>query len=251
MIMPLKTIIIDDEVKGRNVLNELITRYCQNVTVLAMAANAGEGIKAIKEHKPDCILLDIQMPQTDGFAMLDQIDDLSCEVIFVTAHNEHAIKAFKYAAFDYLLKPVDSSDLQQAFERLQQKRDRKQSSTRMDLLKKIVLHPHQLPSKLTISSAEGIMVVNIADIVYLMAEGPYTFFYLFNNEKIIASVNLQKYEELLSEQQFFRTHHSYLVNLNHVKKYSKLDNRILLSNGQYAEVSRRKKDEFLQALAAL
>ncbi len=249
--MPVSTIIIDDEAKGRSVLHELITRYCNNVEVVATASNGIEGLKAIKQFSPDCILLDIQMPRMDGFAMLNEMENYPCEIIFVTAHNEYAIKAFKYAAFDYLLKPVDPKDLQEAFERLQKKILLPQSPRRMSLLKSIIQQPHQAPSKITISSSAGITIINIAEIVYLQAEGPYTFFFLANGEKLVASVNLQKYEELLAEHFFFRTHHSYLVNLNHIKKYNKAENNILLSNGHLVDVSKRKKDEFLQILSTL
>jgi len=250
--MPVKTIIIDDEAKGRSVLQELIARYCSGVQVIATAADGAEGIKAIEQYKPDCILLDIKMPNMDGFAMLDEIiDSLTCEIIFVTAHNEYAIKAFKYAAFDYLLKPVDPDDLVKVFERLKKKMHLPHNNKRLHLLKGMIQQPHQTPTKITIASAEGVTVLTIAEIVYMQAEGPYTYFYMLNGDKLIASVNLQKYEELLVAHHFFRTHHSYLVNLNQVKKYNKAENNILLANGHRVDVSKRRKDEFLQVLAGL
>ena len=249
--MPVRTIIVDDETKGRSVLQEMIARYCNDVEVVATAADGATGIKAIKQYQPDCILLDIQMPRMDGFAMLDHLTDIACEIIFVTAHNEYAIKAFKYAAFDYLLKPIDPKDLEEVFKRLQARMLQPNSSKRFSLLKSIMHQPHLSPAKITISSAEGITVVTIAEIVYLQAEGPYSFFYLSTGEKLVASVNLQKYEELLAEHHFFRTHHSYLVNLNHIRKYNKAENNILLSNGHNIDVSKRKKEEFLQILSEL
>ncbi|HWB24186.1 MAG TPA: LytTR family DNA-binding domain-containing protein [Chitinophagaceae bacterium] len=246
-----RTIIIDDENKGRNVLMEMIARYCTDVEVVATAPDGAAGIKAIKQYAPDCILLDIQMPRMDGFAMLDQLEDAHGEIIFVTAHNEYAIKAFKYAAFDYLLKPVDPKDLVEVFERLRRRIKQPGNNKRMHLLKSIIHQPNVAPAKITISSAEGITIVNIADIIYLQAEGPYTFFFMGSGEKLVASVNLQKYEELLGDQLFFRTHHSYLVNLNHIRKYNKTENSILLSNGHTVDVSKRKKEEFLQVLSEL
>ena len=249
--MPVRTIIIDDESKGRSVLQEMIARYCNDAEVVATAADGAAGIKAVKQYLPDCILLDIQMPRMDGFAMLDHLTDIPCEIIFVTAHNEYAIKAFKYAAFDYLLKPIDPKDLAEVFERLHKRILQPNSSKRLHLLKSIIHQPHLVPAKITISSAEGITLVNIADIVYLQAEGPYSFFFLSTGEKLVASVNLQKYEELLADHYFFRTHHSYLVNLNHIKKYNKAENNILLSNGHSIDVSKRKKDEFLKILSEL
>ncbi len=246
-----RIIIIDDESKGRSVLKEMIARYCNDVEVVAIAADGAAGIKAIKQYAPDCILLDIQMPGMDGFAMLDQLEDTPGEVIFVTAHNEYAIKAFKYAAFDYLLKPVDPKDLQEVFDRLRKRIKQPGNNKRMHLLKSIIHQPNIAPAKITISSADGITIITIADIVYLRAEGPYTFFYMSTGEKLVASVNLQKYEELLGDQLFFRTHHSYLVNLNHIRKFNRAENTILLSNGHIVDVSKRKKDEFLQVLSEL
>jgi len=248
---PVRTIIIDDESKGRNVLKEMIARYCSGVEVVASASDGVSGIKAIKQFMPDCILLDIQMPRMDGFAMLDQLEDTPGEIIFVTAHNEYAIKAFKYAAFDYLLKPVDPKDLQEVFDRLRKRITNPGNNKRMHLLKTIIHQPNTAPAKMTISSAEGITIITIAEIVYLQAEGPYTFFYMSSGEKLTASVNLQKYEELLGDHLFFRTHHSYLVNLNHIRKYNKPDNNLLLSNGHTVDVSKRKKEEFLQVLSEL
>jgi two-component system LytT family response regulator len=247
----IRTIIIDDESKGRSVLSEMIARYCNGVEIVATAENGAEGIKAIKHYTPDCILLDIQMPRMDAFDMLDQLEDAHGEVVFVTAHNEYALKAFKYAAFDYLLKPVDPKDLQEVFDRLRKRIKYPDGNKRMHLLKSIMHQPQTAPAKITISSAEGITIVTIAEIVYLQAEGPYTFFYLNTGEKLVASVNLQKYEELLGDHLFFRTHHSYLVNLNHIRKYNKPDNNILLSNGHTVDVSKRKKEEFLQILSEL
>lgn len=247
----LKTLIIDDELKGRNLLNELVKRYCPDVEVLGLAESATEAIKLIRLLKPDFIFLDIQMPEINGFQMIEMMGDIDFEIVFVTAYNEFAVKAYKYAAFDYLLKPVDPEELSKTIERLKAKRQQVGLQERLALLMKTLEEPKKLPSKITVSNSDGISVLNISDIVYLEADGPYTTFYLMNGGKIVSSHNLKEYEDILSEQSFFRSHHSFLLNLNHTVKYLKSDGYVQMTNGKHVEVSKRRKDEFVQRLTNL
>jgi two-component system, LytTR family, response regulator len=247
----LTNIIIDDELKGRSLLKELISRYCPEVQILGMAANAHEGIELIKQHQPDFIFLDIQMPEINGFQMIELIGEVNFDIIFVTAYNEFAVKAYKYSAFDYLLKPIDPEELRRTIDRLKAKQKDKTLQERLGLLIKQLENPSKLPTKITIHGSDGITILNIPDIVYLEAEGPYTTFYFQNKEKIVSSTNLKEYEEILVGHNFFRSHHSYLVNLNQIKKFVKSDNYILMTNGSQVDVSKRKKEEFLQVLGRL
>ena len=247
----IRTIIIDDETKGQNLLKELINRYCPEAQVVAIASNGIEGLKMIKEHGPDCVLLDINMPKMNGFEMLEKLEQLNCEIVFVTAHNEYAIRAFKYAAFDYLLKPVDPEELIETFKRLKLKLHQPKNKEQTELLKQLIRQPQKVPTRLTIVTSDAVTVVNMSDILYLQADGPYTYFYLANGEKLTASLNLQKYEDLLVAPNFFRTHNSFLVNMFYVKKFNKADLKLLLTNGALISVSKRRKEEFLQALSFL
>lgn len=244
----MKAIIIDDEQKSRNLLKELLHRYCPEVQVLDLAANAQEGIEMIQKNTPDVVLLDIQMPDLNGFQLLDSINEINFDIIFVTAYNEFAVKAYKYTAFDYLLKPVIPEDLQKSIARLKQKHEKNKLNDQLSLLLKIWKTPKELPNKLIINALDGITLLNISEIICLEADGPYTTIYTINDGKIVSSKNLREYEDVLTEHHFFRTHHSFMVNLNHVKKFIKSDNLLVLTNGQTVDVSKRKKEEFLEML---
>ncbi|SDM79895.1 LytR/AlgR family response regulator transcription factor [Siphonobacter aquaeclarae] len=247
----LTTLIIDDEIRGRNLLRELVNRYCPEIELLGMASSALEGIEMIRKYKPNFIFLDIKMPGMTGFEMIEALDDIDFDIVFVTAYNEFAVKAYKYSAFDYLLKPVDPDELKATMHRLQSKRQSQTLSARLNLLMKTLEEPKKLPSKITISAADGITILNIEEIIYLEADGPYTTFFLQDGTKIISSHNLKEYEELLTDHGFFRSHHSFLLNMNHIKKYIKSDGYVLMSNGRHAEVSKRKKDEFMTRLGQI
>jgi len=244
----MKTVIIDDEQKSRNLLKELLYRYCPEVQVVGLAANAHEGIALIKKHTPAFIFLDIQMPDLNGFQLLDSFGEITFDIIFVTAYNEFAVKAYKYAAFDYLLKPIIPDDLQKTIERLKHKHEKEKLNDKLSVLLKIWKTPNELPNKLIINALDGITLLNISEIICLEADGPYTTIFTINDGKIVSSKNLREYEEILTEHHFFRTHHSFMVNLNHVKKFIKSDNLLLLTNGQTVDVSKRKKEEFLEML---
>ncbi|MBC7893600.1 MAG: response regulator [Sphingobacteriaceae bacterium] len=246
----LTTLLIDDELRGRNLLRELLARYCPDVRVLALCENAAEGIAAIRLHQPDFVFLDIKMPTVNGFEMLEQLGEVPFEIVFVTAYNEFAVKAYKYAAFDYLLKPVDPDELVATVERLKAKKQQASLHDRLALLMKTLDEPKKLPSKLTIHGTDGITILTIADILYLEADGPYTVFFLQNRDKLVSSRNLKEYEELLTEHGFFRTHHSFLVNLEHIKKYVRSEGYVIVSNGAHVDVSKRRKDDFLHRLEA-
>ncbi len=246
----LTTLIIDDELRGRSLLRELLARYCPDVQVLALAENARQGMEAIRLHQPDFVFLDINMPTTNGFEMLEQLGEVHFDIVFVTAYNEFAVKAYKYAAFDYLLKPVDPDELVATVERLKAKKRQSSLHDRLALLMKTLEEPKKLPGKLTIHGADGITILTIADIIYLEADGPYTVFFLQNRDKLVSSKNLKEYEEILGDHGFFRTHHSYLVNLEHIRKYVRADGYVLVSNGHQVDVSKRRKDEFLHRLEA-
>lgn len=244
----LTTLIIDDELRGRNLLAELVRRFCPDVEVLALAQDAHEGIELIRRHQPDFVFLDIKMPTLNGFEMLERVGEVHFDIIFVTAYNEFALKAYKYAAFDYLLKPIDPDELCGTIERLKAKRKQSRLQDRLNLLMKTLEEPRKLPTKLTISAADGVTLLTIADIVYLEADGPYTTFFLLGGDKIVSSHNLKEYEELLADHGFFRSHHSFLLNLNHVRKYVRSEGYVLMANGRHAEVSKRKKEEFMQRI---
>jgi two-component system LytT family response regulator len=244
-------IIVDDELKGRTLLNEIIVNRFPEINIVALAKNADEGIQCISKYNPDVVFLDINMPGKSGFDMLQEIQPVHFETIFITAYDKYAIRAFRYHAFDYLLKPIDTDELSICIERLKEKQLQLDIGERIGSLMTQLLHPQQIPDRITINSLDGITVIPIADIVYLEAAGTYTLFYLKNKEKIVSSLNLKEYEDLLTDHHFFRIHNSFLINLAEVRKYIKSDGgSVLMTNENEVAISKRRKDEFLRLLGA-
>lgn len=241
-------VIIDDEAKGRIALHQKIKDYCPAIKVVAEAASGGEAIAIIDKFKPLLIFLDIEMPGMNGFEMLNRVTEKNFHVIFTTAYDQYAIKAIKYAAFDYLLKPVDVEELKQAVARVSE-------ATRAELKKQVeVLRQNtdgrgKQMNKLAIPTLEGLLFIDIQTIVYLEASSNYTHLFLSDKTKLTASKTLKEFEDLLPAEFFFRPHHSYLINLNFIKKYIKGDGgQIELQTGAIVEVSRRKKESFLKLI---
>lgn len=245
----MKAIIIDDEKRSRNLLHEIITQEFPEISVVGLAASAVEGIDQVKKWQPDVVFLDINMPLMGGFEMLQALNPFSFEVIFVTAYDQFAIKAFKYNAFGYLLKPIDVDELVVVISRLKERKIQGDTNLRIQNLLTQLAQPDKLPPRLTIHSMDGITVINIADIMYLEAAGAYTIFYWNQSEKIISSTNLKEYESLLNEHGFCRVHNSFLVNLRQVRKVLKEDGGyILMANNARILLSKRKREEFLKRL---
>lgn len=239
-------VIIDDEAKGRLALSEKIREYCPVVKIVAEAGNGKEGIAAIEKHDPTIVFLDIEMPGMNGFDMLNQLSEKSFHLIFTTAYNQYAIKAIKYAAFDYLLKPVDIEELKSAINNIST-RQPSQTKEQIEMLHYNVNHPIKGLNKLAIPTSEGLLFYNLEDIVYLEARSNYTNLYFNAKPRIVASKTLKDFEELLPTDIFFRPHHSFIINLNYIKRYIRGDGgQIEMQTGAFIDVSRRKKDEFLK-----
>ncbi len=241
-------IIIDDEPKGRLALRQKLQAYCPDVSIMAEAADGLEAIPLIEKHQPQLIFLDIEMPRMNGFEMLNAIKEKNFHIIFTTAYDQYAIKAIKYAAFDYLLKPVDIEELKTSVAKIDVK-EKNPIKNQIELLQQNIQHPKKLLNKLAIPTLEGLLFFDINEIIHLEANSNYTNIYINDKPKITASKTLKEFEELLPEDIFFRTHHSHLINLHFIKRYIKGDGgQIELQNGTYIDVSRRKKDEFLKAI---
>ena len=244
----LKAIIIDDEPKGRSILQQLLALHAPKITVVSTAANAEEGLKLIDLHNPDVVFLDIEMPGKSGFELLREIGSINFKVVFVSAHNHYSLKAIKFHAFDYLLKPIDLDELKQTIEKLLSS----STSHTQDQVNEMLSASKQGNNefgKIAIPSLSSIDLINVDDILYCEASANNTIVYLINNKKIVATKNLKEYEDLLMNHRFFRIHHAYLVNLKHVAKYIKGEGgSVVLINQKELEVSRRKKQEFLNSL---
>ncbi|HEV8079933.1 MAG TPA: LytTR family DNA-binding domain-containing protein [Chitinophagaceae bacterium] len=241
-------VIIDDEKKCVSYLTKTLEKKFQEISVIGAAQNVPEGLKLLRQTKPDILFLDIEMPGKNGFELLIEIKEINFDVIFTTAYNEYAIKAIRFAALDYLLKPIDEEELRQALERYKQKK-KQSTAQQMNLLFDNLKNINNAYTKISVSTAEGVIFLNVADIIYCEATGSYTQFYLKNKEKLLSSRTLKDFEEMLSENNFFRIHHSYLINMNEIKRYIRGEGgSIIMSNGNEVLVSRRKKEEFIKKL---
>jgi two-component system LytT family response regulator len=240
----LKAILIDDEPYCVQMLALQLAGHCPQVQVLAQHTDSTEGLRAIRQLKPDLVFLDIEMPELNGFQLLEQLEDISFSVVFVTAYNEFALKAFKFSALDYLLKPVDTPDLLAAVakaERLQ-RLDRRQ----LDLLKG-QHQSGQYPQKLAVPHQAGILFVELKDIVYCESDSNYTKIMLANGKHYLLSKTLREVQDFLEERNFLRVHRQYLVNLDHIKMYKKGEgNYLVMSNEASVPVGRSQKDRLLE-----
>lgn len=243
----LKSVIIDDEFNSRESLKMLLESYCENVEVCALCQNVGEALKAIATHQPDLVFLDIQLQRETGFDLLAQIKDPTFDVIFTTAFSEYAIKAFRFSALDYLLKPIDPNELQQAVQKAHKKSPQKNLGQLHQMIQN--LNTSQQNYKLALPTADGLIFIAVGDIAYCEADSNYTIIHLKDQKKYVVSRTLKEYEELLAEHNFFRIHHSYLVNLNVVKQYVRGEGGYVVINDNISlDVSKRKKDAFLERI---
>ena len=244
----LTAIIIDDEQKGRVALRQKLTDYCPEVHLTGEAANGEEGLLLIEKTQPEIIFLDIEMPRMNGFEMLHNIKNKTFHLVFTTAYDQYAIKAIKYAAFDYLLKPVDIEELRSVIKRIVQQSPQPHTIKKLEVLEEN-FQPRSPLSKIAIPTLDGLLFFNTSDIVHLEAQSNYTTLYFINHPKLVASRTLKEFEDILPPDIFFRTHHSHIINLNYIKRYIKGDGgQIEMQNGNYVDVARRKKDEFLKTI---
>lgn len=245
----IRAIIIDDEERARSTLSQLINQFCPSVELIGMYANVPDGVIAINKEKPQLVFLDIEMPEYSGFELLNFFRDVDFEIIFVTAYNEYALKAFEVSAIDYILKPVDIDKLKQAIEKAEKKLAGFDMQSRLNLLKE-TFKTEQF-QKIALPVADGLLFVETTEIIYLEADGAYTEVWLKNGSKIVVSKKLKFFEDVLDKRpNFFRSHRSYIVNINSIKKYNRSENSLTLDNGKTIIVSREKKAEFEAQLKA-
>lgn len=244
----LKCLIIDDEQDGREVLSLLIADCCTDLTIIETCSNGKDGIKAILKHQPDIVFLDINMPDMSGFEVLDCVKNLKLKVIFVTAYNQHAIRAFKYSAIDYILKPPSPQAIINAVEKAKLV-EFKGSAGQYELFLNQLKNEDHIPDVIALPMADGLQVVQVQDIMYCRAERNYTHVYLVNKKKILVSKQLKEFEAILTQNGFFRIHHSALINLRYINKYVRGDGGYVIMKDEYQiEVSRQKKEELLKLI---
>jgi len=248
----IKVVIVDDDPGNRTLNRRLLNEYFPGISVVAEADSVNTAIAALKKHKPDLVLLDIEIKGGSGFQVLQQLKPYSFKVVFITAFDNFAIKAIKFSAMDYILKPVNEVEFQQAIQNVLHSIDsteniRKQNDYLLEYYKKET----QL-GKIILRTNDAIHVVDMTDIMYCRSDNTYTSFHLQSDEVILVSKNLKEYVDLLKDYGFFRPHQSYLVNLNFVKKVDKGDGGFLvLKNGKEIPVSSRQKKRIIELLENL
>ncbi len=239
----IKTIIVDDEQPSREVLANFIREYCPRLQVVAECNSAKNAFKAIVETKPNLVFLDIEMPKGSGFDLLRMFNPINFQVIFVTAYSQYAVDAFRFAAVDYLLKPIKIAELVESVERIEK------ALKPFDILDNLLdivdnfSNPKSKSDTLIVSDSKGFTVLKMADIVMLKAEGYCTTLFLSSDTTLTSSRNLQYYEEIINQQLFMRVHHSYIINLNHVLQYT-YQEEIILTNNLRCSLSRAHKKTF-------
>jgi two-component system LytT family response regulator len=248
----IKCIIIDDELSARNLLKAIIEQYCADVSIAAFCEDLPSGIKAIKKHKPDIIFLDIEMPGHSGLELLDffEDDEVDFSIIFTTAYNEYALQAFRFSAIDYLLKPLQHTQLIQAIQRYQKQQNNKQPELLRNLQQNLNTQLHWDDKRIVVPSGQSLHFLKPADIIMIEGEAAYSNIHLADGNTMLATKNLKHFEEMLaSVPYFFRCHKSFIVNCKTVLQYVKSDGGYLkLSGGLIASISPEKVAYFLSIL---
>jgi len=242
----LRTIIVDDEKDARiNTLN-IVNSVCKNLKVVATAENVKDGVQKIKEFNPDLVLLDVDMPDGSGFDLLHQLMPVSFMVIFITAYSEHAVKAIKFNALDYIVKPLDEEELLLAVNKAEVNQQEKLRNIKLQNLLNEIDKPDEL--RVAVATADNIYFISPDEIIRIEADANYSHIHLTDNSKIMVSKPLKEYADLLEDNNFFRSHQSHLVNLKYIKKYNKRDGgSIILTNKEMIPISTRKRDKLMEA----
>jgi len=245
----IKIAIIEDEPAIRNEMTWLVQQE-KDTILLGWSDNVQDAIRLIENECPDVVLMDIQLIDGSAFDILNTLKTVPENIIFITAYNQFAIRAIKFGALDYLLKPIVQDELKEALERYRNKKGKTTQWTQQLSIAQQTLNNETLPETIALHSLNKINIVLIRDIVYCKGDGPYTFFYFSDNSKLLVSKPLKYYEELLPAPNFLRTHQSYLVNKKHVDRISKSE-YLILKNKEEIPISSRRKNYILNVLSSL
>jgi two-component system, LytTR family, response regulator len=245
----MKLLIIDNEPTLRTALKMLVHSYCPDITLIDEAEGVKSGLQKIKNFNPDILLLDVEMDDGTGFDLMQQVTDPSFRLIFITAHNQYAIEAFKFSAVDYLLKPVDPEALQVSIQKAISQLRSTNLNRQIEFLLKQIHDKKEHGKRIVLKDIDNVYFIKIADILFCEAEGTYTRFHISGAEPVLVSKNLKEYESILEPLGFLRTHHSYLVNPDKITVFDKTDGgSLMLEGGLSIPVSLRKKETVLSIL---
>jgi two-component system, LytTR family, response regulator len=245
----IRTVLVDDELASIRVLKDLLKAHCPEVEIIGEANSVPAALAVIPASSPDLVLLDISINDKTAFDLLNDLDSIDFQIIFITAWDNHAVQAFKYSAVDYLLKPVDAADLQKAIKKVVKKSYEKEVMQNLKVLQENI-HTLQLSQqKMAVPTVHGLSFILLKDILRLEAKGPCTIIYLSNNEQITSTRIIREYEELLPGNIFYRVHNTHIINLNKVQNYHKgRGGYVLMEDGTSIEVAFRRREDFLKQL---
>lgn len=242
----LQAIIIDDELDNVKLLSLQLRMYCPQVDVVAECTKSEEGLREIKRLNPAVVFLDIEMPRMNGFELLEQVGEINFSLVFVTAYDQFAVKAFRYSAVDYLLKPIDTRELQEAIKKIEHQK--KVESQQIEHLRQQYKVKHAvLPEKLALPYQNGVTFVAVKDIIYCEADDNYTRFFLNDGQMYLVTKTMREIQEVLEEREFLRVHRQYIINLNQIKKFVKGEGSYLvMQNEQTIPIARNQKEKLTQ-----
>ncbi len=242
----LSAIIVEDELKSQDALRHLLQRFCPEVDILGAAMTVQEAIHLIAAHRPHLVFLDIELPQENGLSLLKYIPKPDFAIIFTTAYDQYAVQAFRLAAVDYLLKPIDPTQLKSAIQKVKSREDEQRKARQLELLYNNFQKNFQ---KIALPTSNGYVFVEIDQILYCEANRSYSCFYLISGQKILVSKPLKTFEDILKPFQFFRINRSNIINLKYIEKYSRTRlGEVILNNGKVLSVSENKRDAFLKII---
>jgi len=243
----IEAVIVDDEIKALQSLSWELTNFSDEIKVVASFTNPIEALDFLEKNTPDCLFLDIEMPTMDGFQFIRKLRNKDFPVVITTAYNQYAIKAIKNEAIDYLLKPIDSDDLNETINKIKKYNSRNNTSEKLeDIL--LNFNMNSLHKKITINTDGKLLFLENEDILYAASDGNYSTIYLENGQKILLTKKLKEVNEMLPQNSFFRIHNSYVINLNKIKEFIKTDGYVILKSNHKIPVSRQKKSDFLDLL---
>jgi two-component system, LytTR family, response regulator len=245
----LRALIIDDEKKARETICSILHLYCKDVLVVGEADSVKSGIELIQKEKPEIVFLDINLTDGSGFDILQKLSLINFKIIFITAYESYALKAFKFSALDYILKPVNPDDLIKAVEKAKLFQASDTANLKFEAFISNMENIVKEVKKIVLKTSESIHVINVNEIIRCEADRNYTSFFLISGKKILVSNTLKEYDEMLSSYQFFRPHQSHLVNINHITSYEKKDGGyLMMKDKSMVPVSVRKKETLLTLL---
>jgi len=242
-----KAVIVDDEPKAVQSLSWELTNFNSDIEIVNTFTNPEEALVYLEDYTPDCLFLDIQMPSMDGFQFLDKLNNKDIAVVFTTAYDEYAIKALKREALDYLLKPIDSDDLSDTLKKIKKFKSRIINSEKLENIL-LDFNSKNNQKKITISTEGKLIFLKLEDILFVESDGNYCTLFLIDNQKILVTKKLKEIDSLLPIDSFFRSHNSYIINLNKIKEFLKTEGYVVMESGHRIPVARQRKSDFLEKI---